>query len=250
MSRYALPIVLAVALCLSCKQQPQQATKRGQRAAGPQVRATVLTIRTTIQPGDKTHTHTLLIANGRARNTGEIDTWRLFDSKADTITYVDDVEQTFRVERLDDALKQRRASLASALPPQYPHIRLVHTGAKRPFLGVNAEEHLIAHAGYRRQLWLAEHPAVPPGLFAMMHASQRASSPLAPIARAADEALFAVRGFPFLDRSEIIYGNQKMVIEHAVVAVAQRDVPASALAVPQGYQDVTPKPPAANKKKK
>jgi len=249
MSRYALPIVLAVALCVSCKQRPQQPARQAAPAAGPQVRATVLTVRTTIQPGDKTHTHTVVIAKGRARSTAEHDAWRLYDTNAKTITLVDDVARTFRVEQLEDALQQRRAALAGSLPTHYPRMTLVHTRERRPILGVSAEEHLISNAGYKRQLWLAEHPAVPRGLFAMMQAGERASSPLAPITRAAEESLLAVRGFPFLDRSEITYGNQKMVVERTVTALEERQVPASQIEVPRGYKDITPKPTAPAKKK-
>ncbi|HEX8254699.1 MAG TPA: hypothetical protein VF846_16265 [Thermoanaerobaculia bacterium] len=249
MLRYRIPLVLVVALGLACKQQaPPSTTAR--RAAGPQVQATVVTIRTTIEPPKQTQTHAVMIVGDRARHTAEQDTWRLFDTKANTITFIDDVAKTIRVEKLADATRQRRAAIASALPPHYPRLRLRATSTTKPLHGVNATQSIIEHGGYRRELWLAEHPSIPKGLFAMIHASAPPSSPLAPMMRAVDEALLATSGFPMLDRSEITYGNQKMVIERAVVSIEQRSVAEGALAVPRDYEDITPKPAPPKKKKK
>jgi hypothetical protein len=238
--------ILAVAVCISCKQQAPQ--KAGRPAAVPQVQATVVTIRTTVEPEKKTYTHSLIIAGDHARHTGELDAWRLYDTSADTITYVDDMNETVRVEKLQDAQRRRRAALAATLPPHYPRLRLQTTATKKPLHGAMATQSVIELNGYRRELWLAEHPAIPPGLFGMMQASERQSSPLAPMTRAVDEALMAARGFPLVDRSEITYGNQKMVVERSVVSIEKRSVPRGAVALPEGYEDVTPKPPAAKKK--
>jgi hypothetical protein len=232
--------ILGIAVCISCKQQaPQQP---GRPAAGPQVQATVVTIRTTVEPAKKTYTHSLIIAGDRARHTGELDVWRLYDTRADTITYVDDMKKTVRVEKLQDVQRRRRAALATALPPHYPRLRLQATNTKKPLHGATATQNVIELNGYRRELWLAEHPAIPEGLFGMMQASERPSSPLAPMTRAADEALMTARGFPLVDRSEITYGNQKMVVERSVVSIQKQNVPQAAVALPQGYEDVTPKP--------
>jgi hypothetical protein len=238
--------VLAFALCISCNRQaPQQQTKKS-AGAGPQTRATVVTIRTSV--GEKSHTQTLVIANGRARNTAELDLWRLFDTKAETITFVDDVAKTTRIEKMDDAAKRHRAALAAAIPAHYPRLRAARTGTKKPLQGVTAEQYLIQHGGYKRELWIAEHPSIPRGLFAMMQATERPASPLAPMMRGVDEALLTTRGFPLADRTEVLLGDQKMVIERAVVSVEQREVSQDALSVPRGYKDVTPKPPAQKKK--
>ncbi len=241
--------VLVIALCISCKQPaPQQQTKTSS-AAGPRTRATVVTIRTTIEPGNKQLQQTLVIANDRARNTSELDSWRLFDTKADTITFVDDVAKTIRVEKLQDATKRHRAALATSIPPHYPHLRATRTGTKKQLQGVSAQQYVIHHGGYKRELWIGEHPSIPRGLFAMMQATERPASPLAPMMRGVDETLLATRGFPLVDRTEVALGDQKMVIERAVVSVEQRDVAEATLTAPRGYEDVTPKPAAAAKKK-
>ncbi len=210
----------------------------------------MVTIRTNIEPAKKTHTHTLIVMGDRARSTGELDTWRLFDTKEDTVTFVDDVAKTYRVEKLQDEVKQRRTALAAALPPHYPRLHVRRTGTKKPLQGVNAEQSVIEGKGYRRELWLAEHPSIPRGLFAMMHASERPSSPLAPMMRNVDDALLSARGFPLVDRAEVTYGNQKMVVEQTVLSIEKKPVAENALTVPRDYKDLTPKPATAKKKKK
>ena len=232
-------------LCVACK---PDAPKPAKPAAGPQVRATVVTIRTTIEPAKTAHTHTLVIAGDRARDTGERDAWRLYDTKANTVTFVDDVARTIRTEPLPAILARRRTATAASVAPYYPRVKLVATAEKKPLHGATAEQHVLESGKYKRELWLAEHPAIPGGLFAMMHASDALSSPLAPMMRAADEALLAARGFPLTDHTEVPLADGKMVVDRSVVSIAQQQVPEGVLALPKGYKDLTPKPPAPTKK--
>ncbi len=249
MSRFSFSICAVVlAFCVSCKQQASKPAATKPAAAGPQMQATVLTIRTTIEPAKQTDTFALVISGDRARSTGEQDTWRLYDLEANTITFVDDVAKTVRVEKLQDAVKQKRAAINAPLPPHYARLRLVPTGTTRAMQNVDAKQNVITQGGYKRELWLAEHPAIPKGLFAMMTATDRASTPLAPMMHAVDEALLSTRGFPLLDRSEVTYGNQKMVVERAVVSIEKKPVQQALLTIPRGYEDVTPKPKPAAKK--
>jgi len=240
-NRRTLVLLLAL-VCAGCKQQaPQQ---KAPPAAGPQLRATVVTIRTTLEPDRKTLLHTLVIGGGRARSTDEQDQWRLFDMKAKTVTFVDDIAKTARTESLDSLLKKHRERLAEPLPPHYPRAYVKRTGEKRTMQGVTAEETRIDVGGYRRELWLAEHRAIPGGLFAMMQASDGPSSPLAPMMRAADDVLTRTPGFPLLDRGEVTIGDKKRVTDREVVGIAERNVPQALLSVPAGYRDLTPKPAA------
>ncbi|HEX6098514.1 MAG TPA: hypothetical protein VF432_19515 [Thermoanaerobaculia bacterium] len=226
--------LLVIAVCLSCKPAPQPAKPA---AAGPQVRATVVTIRTTVDK--KTHDHAIVIAGDRARSTSEHDTWRLFDTKAKTVTIVDDVERTVKTERLPDVLQRRNTVNAAVLPPHYPHAEFARTNERRAMQGVTAQKATIVSGGYTRELWLAEHPSIPADLFAMMHASEAPSSPLAPMMRDVDRELVAARGFPFLDRTTVPVGKGELVVERAVVGISQREVPESMLAIPKGYEDRT-----------
>lgn len=226
--------LLLVAVCISCKPSQQQQPAKPS-AAGPQVRATVVSIRTTV--GEKSYDHSLLVVGDRARFTGENDTWRLYDTKANTVTFVDDVERTIRTESLATLVARRRTANAAAIPPQYPRARLVRTDERKALQGVTARKAVVESGEYRRELWLAEHPAIPRGLFAMMHLSDTPSSPLAPMMSAVDQALASERGFPLADRATI---GEKVLVERTVTAIAQREVPESALALPKGYKDTTP----------
>lgn len=212
-----IAIVAAAAICAACKPGPNQTASTDQV---PKIRATVVTIRTTLQPQNKTFTHTLVIANGRARSGDEVDAWRLFDLRNKRVTFVDDLAKTVRNVPLATLIEERRKELAKA--PLHPE--LTATGAKRVMLGVTAAEHLIRAGGYERRLWIAKHPSIPDELFAMTQAS--ASTPA--------EALLQVAGFPLVDRAELPYGDKKkMVVERSVVSIGQREVPESWLAVPQ-----------------
>jgi len=225
-------LVLLVLVCTSCKQPAPKKTAAA--TAGPQVRATVVSIRTTIQPDNKTYTHDLVIGDGRARNTGELDQWRLYDTRAKTVTFVDDIARTARTESLDSLLKKRREVLAEELPGHYPRAHVKKDGAQLR----------IDVGNYRRDLKLAEQRAIPDDLFAMMQASDTFSSPLAPMMRSAYDALTGVRGFPERDHSEMPLGDKKLVIDRAVAGIAERNVPQALLRVPPGYRDLTPKPAA------
>lgn len=239
--------LLVSLVCVSCKEPARPAARP---AAGPQVRATVVTVRTTNPPDPAARTHMLVIAGDRARSTAERDVWRIFDAKAKTVTFVDDVERTVRTEPLAKLIALRRAANTAALPPYYPRVRLERTDEKKTVAGAAAQQHVVRSGEYRRELWLAEHPAIPAGLFAMMHASDAPSSPLAPMMRAADEALMTARGFPLIDRTEVPLGEGRLIVDRTVISVAERNVPEAMLTVPKGYKDVTPKPAEAGKKKR
>lgn len=234
-------VIIALLFCVSCK-EPAKPSARP--AAGPQMRATVVTIRTTNERAKSTREHMVVIAGDRARATNERDVWRLFDTKANTVTFVDDIDRTVRTEPLAAFLARRRKANAESIAPYFPRVAFRPMDESRAIAGANARRHVIESGGYRRELWLAEHPAIPRGLFAMMHASETPTSPLAPMMRAVDEALIATRGFPLLDRTEVPFADGKLVVERTVVSVVQRDVPEAMLAIPRGYKDLTPRPAA------
>lgn len=199
--RFALSIALGTALFLACKPVPVQ--QRGV-AAAPQVRATVITIRTTVEPAKQTTTHTIAIRGDLARSTDELDVWRLFDVKKGTVTIVDEIAKTVRTE-----------------PVAAQRVTLAATGRKRPLLGVEAEESLIQTGAYRRELWIAKHPAIPDRLYSML------------------QPIGAPPGFPMLDRTEMPYGKaSKFSVERMVVAIGEKDVPQAMFEVPRRYRNV------------
>jgi len=204
----------------------------------PTVRATVITIQTTIQPANKTYSHEIVIANNRARSTDEADQWRLFDFAQKQVTYVDDIAHTVRVQSFADAIASRRAAVARPVPDGMPRAQFVVTSAQKTLQGVATKQSVIRLGTYQRELWIGSHPLIPRGLFAMLQASEPAASPLAGVTRTADEALMEVQGFPLTDHAELPYENKKLVVDNTVVKIEQRDVPATLLMVSGKYSEV------------
>src|SRR5205823_13722151 len=117
-------LLLAVAFLFACnKPAAPPAPKKNE----PAIRATVVTIQTTIQPANKTYSHTIVIANNRARSTDEADQWRLFDFAQKRVTYVDDIAHTIRVQSFDDSIAARRAAVARPVPDGMPRAQFVVT---------------------------------------------------------------------------------------------------------------------------
>jgi hypothetical protein len=224
-------LALIVLLCIACKPDPKPAGPAAAAAAGPQTKATVVTIRTTIEPSKQTTTHTLVIAGDVARSTDELDAWRLFDVKKGTVTFVDDVAKTVRTVPYKPTLPSQ------ALPTWLPRVTWQATGEKRAIAGVNAEQSLMRVGTYRRELWIGKHRAIPDQLFAMIQLSDPPKHELTPMMHAAQQAIAATRGFPMLDRTEVPYGKaSRFVIERAVVGVEEKQVPKAMLEVPKDYK--------------
>ncbi|HEX8152431.1 MAG TPA: hypothetical protein VF698_04865, partial [Thermoanaerobaculia bacterium] len=198
----------------------------------PNVRATVVTLRTTMQPQNRVLTHTIAIANGKARSSDELDYWRLFDLNRNEVTFVDDVEKTRRTMPFAALQQQRRELTGKPLDPNVTRASIAPTGKTQPLLNLQATQTVIRMHAYERQLWFATHPQIPAQLFALMHISNPPTSPMAPVMRDVDEHLTNVRGFPLSDRSELRYGDKDVVVERVVVSVAQQDVPRTTFEVP------------------
>src|SRR4051794_38829197 len=82
-------LTLALLLIATGCNPAKTATKKASTPAAPgepQIAATVVTIQTSVQPGNRTLSHTLVIANDLARSGDEVDTWRLFDLKGNRVT--------------------------------------------------------------------------------------------------------------------------------------------------------------------
>jgi hypothetical protein len=212
----------------------------------------VITIQTVAGPGKRTTTHTIVVANGRARATNELDSWRLFDLAKNNVTYVDDLARTWRTEPLESAFAARRAALDAPPPDNQPRATFETTAAKKVLQGVQAVQSVEKLGGYRRELWIGNHPLIPPTLFAAMQAARPAATPFAPLGQTADEALMNVRGFPLAEHAELPLDKAKYVVDSTVTKIEQREVPQSLLSVPVGYQELKPPPataPAASRRR-
>lgn len=210
-------------------------------SSGPQVKATVVTITTVLQPQTRTFTHTVVIAGNRARSGDELDHWRLFDLSKNEVTFVDDIAKTYRRASLKSLRDTRQALDAQPLPDTLPRAQFNVTSNTRTLLGVPAKQSVVRLGAYQRQLWVATHPLIPSGLFAMMEASRQTTSPASGVMRDVDAALFDVRGFPFAEHTELPYGNERMVLDRTVTKIERRNVAESWLNVRADYKDVTPR---------
>jgi hypothetical protein len=238
-------LLLAALLMASCKPAPK-VPLAPPPASGPQVKATVVTITTVLQPGSRTLTHTVAIAGNRARSSDELDHWRLFDLAKGEVTFVDDLAKTYRRASLKTLIADRKAADGEPLPDAFPRAQFTVTSETRTLLGLEAKESVVRLGAYQRQLWIGTHPLIPQGLFAMMEASQPGTRSAAGVMREVDAALFDIKGFPLAEHAELPYDNTKMVLDRTVVKVEQPHVPQSLLNVGAGYRDVT-KPASPSK---
>jgi hypothetical protein len=209
-------VILCLALAAACK-PVKVVEKKIIAGVEPQMAATVVTVQTSLQPQNKIFQHSIVIANGHARSSDEIDHWRLFDLAQNRVTYVDDIEKTYY-------------SLAFKPPESTPP---APTGSKREILGVEAAQYLIRMGGYQRELWIGAPPQIPPNLFGMI-----------------DSEFAKLPGFPLLDHAELPYGKTKMILDRTVLKIEQRNVPQSSLDIPPDYKEVTApgarRPPASS----
>jgi hypothetical protein len=184
---------LILALLFACRSEVKKATPP---PAGPQIRATVITIETTVQPANRTFTHAIVVAGDKARSLDELDHWRLFDLKANTVTFVDEIARSYRTE-----------------PASRPAHPVEATHETKPLQGVNAALWTAHAGGYTHQLWIGNHPAIPPQLFSMMTGIE-------------------AQGFPLAEHAELPYLNKKLVVDKTVTRIESKNVPASLFAIP------------------
>jgi len=225
-------LILAIAaIAISCQRAPV-----AKKAGEPQVRAMVVTIRTTIQPENKSYVHALMIANNLARSGDEVDSWRLFDLKKEEITFVDDITRSYRTSSVEALTKEHLNAYAKPVPPELPVAEWSATNETRNVTGFETKKAVVRMGGYIHELWIAEKSPIPPQLFAFMRASDPAPSANPGVVRTVDEALLNVRGFPLAEHAELPFGDKKMVVDRVVQKIEQKDVPASWFRVPAGYR--------------
>src|SRR5205814_2157903 len=81
-----------------------------------------------------------VIANGRARSGDELDAWRLFDLANGRVTFVSDVERTYRTVPLAQLEKDLRGALDDPLPADLPRAQIAATKATKTLQGVAAAQ--------------------------------------------------------------------------------------------------------------
>jgi hypothetical protein len=218
-------VILCLVLAAACR-PVKVVEKKVIASVQPQMSATVVTVQTSLQPQNKIFQHSIVIANGHARSSDEIDHWRLFDLEQNHVTYVNDVDKTYYTNDAATILPATSSAGETAGAP-------VPTGAKKVLLGVEATQYVIRLGGFQRELWIGSPPQIPPNLFGMI-----------------DPKFAKVPGFPLIDHAELPYGKTKMTLERIVLKIEQRNVPQSSLDIPSDYKEVTApgarRPPASS----
>ena len=228
--RCAVAMLLFV---LACGQPAREAKKLAKAAVPvPQIQATVVTIRTTVQPPNQTTTTTLVIGGELARIANEVGTWRMFDVKNGRVAFVDDFAKTFRWVSLADLEQQPD-------PPDdgAPRAQFTVTSVRRLILNIPATQAFVRLGGYQRELWIGSHPLIPGSLFPLIDASNGSTEHL----------LAGVRGFPLAEHAELPYGKSKLVVDREVASVERKNVPQALLQIPATYKDLTATGPAARR---
>lgn len=223
----ALPMVLLVASCRQPAAPPE--------VSGPAVPARVLTIRTRIEPGDRTLLHRIVVAESRIRLTSEADRWRLFDFEARTVTTVDEINRTVQVEPFD-LFFARKEDLFDESRPNLPRAELIRTEKRGRIAGIEAVLYEIRLGGYVREIWLSTEPLVHEDFFPVWVATQNLDPAGAGVLRDVYRQLIELRGFPLLDRSEMRFGGETLQIERRLMSVESTEVPENLLRVPLRYE--------------
>src|SRR5687768_16559441 len=128
LSRWIVSSCLALLTLSGCNKSSVQSVKSAARDETP---ATVVTIRTTLTPSNRNSTHTIVIGPSLARSTDESGTWRLYDFKQGRVTFVDDIDKSFRTESLQPLMSLRRKRMLSAPAGELPTPAAKATGATR-----------------------------------------------------------------------------------------------------------------------
>ena len=198
----------------------------------PKTRATVITMRTTLQPPAQTVSQTIAIADRKARVSTDADTWRLFDFAQKQVTFVDTIAKSSRIETFASLVARRQKALTAPPREGSPHVQSGPTGARRTIAGVPSSEWVLREGAYQRHVWIGRHPSIPDDLFAMLQSSAAPSASVTGPVRSAEEGLLRIPGFAMADHAELPYGRNKMVVDTVVLSVEQRDVPQSWFNVP------------------
>jgi hypothetical protein len=238
LSRASFVVLLTVLAAVGCEQK----AKKIVTPEGPKVKATVVTIRTVLQPSNKAFNHSLIIVNGIARSGDEVDVWHLYDPKRARVTTVDEVAKTHRVDPVTALVAARVKQEAAGNVASLSTAKLVTTDDSIVHLGAQTRRWLLTAGAYKRDLWFGTHPAIPAGLFSAIYATRLAESTAAGVSAAVDRQLMAVNEFPFIDRSELPYGKSTMTVERTVTKIEEKEVPQAWLEIPKGSRDVTPQP--------
>ena len=245
----SLIVLLAILfLAGACsRQNTQPSSGRGTKASGPRVRAKVLTYHVEVPSRKLAARMKIAIHGDLARSGEEIDRWRLINTRQQTVTFVDTIGKTWRVEPFQTLVAQRRALMQKPMTSNVPQAALKRTGKTAEYGGVRTEEYLIQLGGYRRSLAIGSISGVPANLFPLFVASESMEDERAGVMAGVFPQLLSFKGFPVHDRSELPYGKGMLIIDKRLLSVTDEEVPAAWFEIPKEFEQTGVKAPAAGR---
>ncbi|MCM2316807.1 MAG: DUF4412 domain-containing protein [Thermoanaerobaculia bacterium] len=201
----------------------------------PTVAATVLVYETVVTPENRSLRWQVLTDGNRVRFGDEAESWRLFDARAKTVTFVDETRRTWRSMTFDEALSARRRLLETPLPEGAPRARVTEEPLGLVD-GRGAVKVTVEAGGYRRALVLSTGTMLPAGSLAMKSATDPLEPEYAGMLRDLLPVLLAKDGTMLSDRNEVAYEGGAMSVETRLVSVRANNLPKSLFEVPAGYR--------------
>ncbi len=200
----------------------------------------MLVYETVVSPENRSFRWQVLTDGTRVRFGDEAESWRLFDTHAKTIAFVDETRRTWRSVTFDEALGERRRLLDTPLPEGAPRARVTEE-ALGPVEGRDAVGVSVEAGGYRRTLVLSKEAILPAGSAAMKLATDPLEPEYAGMLRDLLPVLLTKEGTTLSDRNEITWDGGAMRVETRLISVRANTLPKSLFEVPAGYRVEQPK---------
>jgi hypothetical protein len=219
----------ALALTLACREPAPQ-----QPPPPPAVAATVLVYETVVAHEHRSYRWQVVTDGVRVRFGDEAERWRLIDTKARTIAFVDQSRRTTRIVPFDVALAARETLLAAPLPQGAPLAKVSEESAGL----VNGRDALrvsVEAGGYKRTMIFSIAPILPPTASAMKWATDAIDAEYAGVIRDLMPAILSKQGTLLADRNEITYAGGAMAVETRLVSVTTSRLPKSLFDIPVGF---------------
>ncbi len=224
-----LTLLLPLLVACSPEAPPADSTEEAQ------IEATVVEIALVTNPGARQTTYEILSANGIVRVTDELDLWRLFDMENRVIITMNDALKTIRRETFTAVIQRRESLFAAAENRSRP--RILETGESRVIAGYPARRIEIELGDYRREIWFSDASVIDPEFYRIYLASAAVDSVGVPAMEAIDRAFADRPGLPLLDKSELLWGEERLEVERRVVSIDRRMIDERLLEVPEGYEE-------------
>lgn len=227
-------LAVAVTLAAACRDSEQKKVS----PAVPLIEADVLTLRSTSSDKQESLLD-IMVARNKVRFSNELDSWRLIDLEAGTVTFVDAVAETYRTKSLQQLAAEKRRAAQAPLPPFIKPPTFSATGRTETIAGVEASEWVLEMGDYRRELWLSRSPLVHPRFLALSVGSEELGGAYAAAMAPVHTRLMSLEGFPLRERITVPLGKEVLVHERRLERRGKKRVPRALLELPPNYRHLT-----------